>query len=412
MTFQKLMISLRDHVDIIIRLIFGFAIAIGCYFVVEPFLTAITIAGIITIVSWPMFKRCKNSFAEYSTPAAFIMVTLLVVCLIIPFSFLSAVVAQQLPGAIANIVDAIRNLTAPEWLKQIPVIGPWLYSQIAIAFEPQALNELIRKLIDPVSREILNIALTLGNGLVQMALVAFIAFFFYRDGDALASRAQDLLDKVSGGLSDELASILVNTTRSVVWGIVGTAAAQGIVACIGFLIVGVPGTLLLTVAVFILSVVPIGPPMVWIPVAIWLYMQGNLGMAVFMVLWGTLAVASVDNFIKPLIIARGTPLPISLVFLGVFGGVIAFGFLGMILGPVLLAIGMAMIKTWLSKKSRKRIAKAAVSIRFPALKEAQDTTDHAQAPSKPTAPTAAPVQHAMKPPRRDHPRSYPSGKKQ
>ena len=96
------MASIRDHVDIIIRLIFGFAIAIGCYYIVSPFLTAIVIAAIITIVSWPMFARCKNSFAEYSTPAAFVMVGLLVVCLIIPLSFLSAVIAQQLPGVMQH----------------------------------------------------------------------------------------------------------------------------------------------------------------------------------------------------------------------------------------------------------------------------------------------------------------------
>lgn len=405
------MASIRDHVDIIIRLIFGFAIAIGCYYIVSPFLTAIIIAAIITIVSWPMFARCKNSFAEYSTPAAFVMVGLLVVCLIIPLSFLSAVIAQQLPGVISGGADLIRSMQAPEWLKDIPMVGPWLYNQIAIVFEPEALNELIRKLIDPISREVLTVALSLGNGLIQMGLVAFIAFFFYRDGDTLAKRSKELLDRVSGGLSDELSSILVNTTRSVVWGIVGTAACQSIVACIGFLIVGVPGTLLLTVAVFILSVVPIGPPLVWIPVAIWLYTQGSVGMAIFMVAWGTLAVASVDNFVKPLIIARGTPLPISLVFLGVFGGVIAFGFLGLILGPVLLAIGMAMVKTWLSQSNRKKIAKAAATIHFPAPNISLDEKEKPLPPShevdknKPSSGSKQAV------PRRDHPRSFPSGKK-
>ena len=382
------MASIRDHVDIIIRLIFGFAIAIGCYYIVSPFLTAIVIAAIITIVSWPMFARCKNSFAEYSTPAAFVMVGLLVVCLIIPLSFLSAVIAQQLPGVISGGADLIRSLQAPEWLKDIPMVGPWLYSQIAIAFEPEALNELIRKLIDPISREVLTVALSLGNGLIQMGLVAFIAFFFYRDGDTLAKRSKELLDRVSGGLSDELSSILVNTTRSVVWGIVGTAACQSIVACIGFLIVGVPGTLLLTVAVFILSVVPIGPPLVWIPVA----------------------VASVDNFVKPLIIARGTPLPISLVFLGVFGGVIAFGFLGLILGPVLLAIGMAMVKTWLSQNNRKKIAKAAATIHFPAPPISLDEEDKPH-PTRHDVVQNVQDNSAKQAPRRDHPRSYPNGKK-
>ena len=125
--------------------------------------------------------------------------------------------------------------------------------------------------------------------------------------------------------------------------------AQGIVAGIGFWIAGMPGTILLGFAVTALSVVPVGPPLVWIPCAAWLYSQGEIGYAVFLVVWGTLAVSSVDNFLKPILIARGTPLPLALVFLGVLGGLMTFGFLGLILGPVLLSIGMALLQAWLKR---------------------------------------------------------------
>ena len=102
-------------------------------------------------------------------------------------------------------------------------------------------------------------------------------------------------------------------------------------------------------AVCVLSVIPIGPPLIWLPAAVWLWSKGELGMAAFLVLWGTLAVSSVDNFIKPLLIARGTSMPIALIFLGVFGGVLAFGFLGLILGPLLLAVGIALFSAWLKR---------------------------------------------------------------
>jgi predicted PurR-regulated permease PerM len=116
---------------------------------------------------------------------------------------------------------------------------------------------------------------------------------------------------------------------------------------VGFLIAGVPGAALLSAAVFLLSVVPVGPPLVWGGAAVWLYSQSESGWALFMFLWGALAISSVDNVVKPLLIARGTPLPIALVFLGVLGGVVAFGFIGLILGPVLLAIGVAMGREWM-----------------------------------------------------------------
>ncbi len=176
----------------------------------------------------------------------------------------------------------------------------------------------------------------------------FVVFFFYRDGEYLSQKCLALLTRMSGNIAVEVRNIIVNTTRSVVFGIVGSAAGQGIVALIGFWIAGVPGALTLGIAVFVLSAVPIGPPLVWGPAACWLYYKGEVGMAIFLVLWGSLAVSSVDNFLKPLLISKGASLPLSLIYLGVFGGIIAFGFMGIILGPVVIAVGIAMSKTWLS----------------------------------------------------------------
>ena len=106
-----------------------------------------------------------------------------------------------------------------------------------------------------------------------------------------------------------------------------------------FLVCGIPNKTLLAFLVFILSMVPMGPPLVWVPVAIALYLKGEMGYAIFLALWGTFAVSSVDNFLKPMLISQGTPLPMALVFLGVFGGLLSFGFLGILLGPIFLSLG-------------------------------------------------------------------------
>ena len=350
------MISIGDRFDILIRLVCGICIALGCFFVVQPFMTAILLAAIITVATWPIYKRFENSLGDRPIVASIVMVTILVVGLIIPLTLLSAAVAQQLPGAILTITSNVKTLTVPTWIQDIPFLGSWLFDQAVEVFEPKALAETLERLINPLSRQVVNLALALGNGIVQLALVAFIAFFFYKDGNLIANKSMQLLQRITGGLGEEFAGILVGTTRSVVYGILGTALGQAIVAFIGFMIAGVPATLLLSCSVFVLSVVPIGPPLVWGPVALWLYSHGEIGMAVFMVLWGTFGISSVDNFLKPLLIARGTPLPIPLVFLGVFGGVIAYGMLGLILGPVLLAVGVALFKAWISQTNRKRIA--------------------------------------------------------
>jgi predicted PurR-regulated permease PerM len=152
-------------------------------------------------------------------------------------------------------------------------------------------------------------------------------------------------------MSDEVLSIVVGTTRSVFISIVGTAAAQGLAAYIGFLIAGVPGAFLLAVGTFLLSVVPMGPVVLWGAAAVWLYAQGEIGWAIFMVIWGGAVISSIDNFLKPLLIARGSTLSLALIFLGVLGGVLAFGFIGVILGPVLLALGIALGRAWITTQS-------------------------------------------------------------
>ena len=98
--------------------------------------------------------------------------------------------------------------------------------------------------------------------------------------------------------------------------------------------------------------VPMGPPLVWVPVAIALYLKGEMGYAIFLALWGTFAVSSVDNFLKPMLISQGTPLPMALVFLGVFGGLLSFGFLGILLGPIFLSLGSALFTAWLAQPER------------------------------------------------------------
>lgn len=344
----KTMLSFSERIDVLIRVVLAVAVSIGCYFIIEPFLTAIVIAAILAVVTWPLFMRARVSMGGNTTFPAILMVFLIIVGVLIPTSFLLVAIAQQIPKAVEIVREWIASsFTIPPAIAEIPRIGPWLHDQLLFAIDPASLSSTLQKLLEPMSAWILNAAVNVSQGLLQLALVTFIVFFFYRDGAWFADRIKTLMRRVSGELSNELTNILVNTTRSVVFGLLGTALGQAIVAGIGFWIAGVPGVLMLSFMVFVLSIVPVGPPLIWGPAAIWLYSNGDPGMAAFLVLWGTLAVSSVDNFLKPVLIARGSSLPLALIFLGVFGGVIAFGFLGLILGPILLAVGLSMLQAWL-----------------------------------------------------------------
>ena len=184
-----------------------------------------------------------------------------------------------------------------------------------------------------------------------MSLAVFVCFFFYRDGIALVRFLNMAMDRVIGIHVENILGIINNTVRSVMYGLLGTALAQGIVATVGFVIAGVPAALLLGVVTSLLSLVPVGPPLIWGGVAIWLFYQGTVGWGIFMLLWGFFFVSGVDNVVKPMLISRGSSLPFVLVLFGVMGGVLAFGFVGVFIGPTLLAVGLNLIHEWTDRSS-------------------------------------------------------------
>jgi predicted PurR-regulated permease PerM len=153
------------------------------------------------------------------------------------------------------------------------------------------------------------------------------------------------VERIGGERGKHLLTVAGNTIRGVVYGILGTALAQALLAGIGFLIAGVPGAAVLALLTFFLSVVPMGPPLVWIPAVIWLFHQGHTGWGIFMLFWGV-GVSSVDNVVKPWLISQGSDMPFLLIFFGVLGGALAFGFIGVFLGPTLLAVGYRLVTEW------------------------------------------------------------------
>ena len=147
-----------------------------------------------------------------------------------------------------------------------------------------------------------------------------------------------------------------------IYGILGTAIAQAIVAGIGFIIAGIPGAVLLSVLTFFFAVVPFGPPLIWLPATFWLFAHEKHGLALFMLLWGIFLISSVDNLLRPYLISQGSKMPFALIFCGVIGGALAFGLVGVFLGPTLLAVAFRLIEEWSSEKTAIRSEPAAADI--------------------------------------------------
>ena len=273
--------------------------------------------------------------------------------LIGPLVFLGTSLAED----VTALIEMVRQLLSqgppkpPAWVAKLPVVGSHLHDRWqAMAGSGAKLTTELTQYLIPLRDWALSGAANLGGGVLSLSLSVFVAFFFYRDGAALSERLEALFDRVGGKRAPGLLRIAGDTIKSVIYGIIGTALAQGFLSGIGFLIAGVPGTLLLAVMTCILSLIPFGPPLIWAPAAIWLFQNGETGWAVFLALWGFLVVSAVDNVLKPYFISKGSYLPFILVFLGVLGGVMAFGVLGIFLGPTLLAIAYALFQEWSSRK--------------------------------------------------------------
>lgn len=345
--------SMTGRVDLIFRLIGAGIIVVGIYLVLQPFLSALLVAGVLAIATWPLYARLHEGMGGHPTWSAALMMLLILVLVVIPIAFLSAAAAEQLPGLVAVVKGWFAGgIRVPEQLKSVPLVGDRMYDQLTLlASDKQQLTALAQRALEPAGRLSVAAVRTLGDGILQLLLVTFIVFFYYRDGHRVVGLIDRIAGRISGRMSTEVLGIIVGTTRSVFIGIVGTAAAQGIAAFVGFLIAGVPAAFLLSVGTFVLSVVPMGPVLLWGGAAVWLYLQGDVGWAIFMVIWGAVVISSIDNFLKPLLIARGSTLSLGLIFLGVLGGVLAFGFIGVILGPVLLALGIALGREWINARN-------------------------------------------------------------
>ncbi len=325
----------------------------GCLLVLRPFVSALLWAIVLCFTSWPIYRRLLRLVGNRPTLAALLMSLAMMLTVLLPFVVVGTTMAdnvKELTTATRHWLDA-GPPAPPAWLAKVPLAGKSAseYWQ-SLAADTEKLWQEAKRLIEPVSSWLLKVGLALGSGLMEMALSILIAFFLFRDGPALAERLTTGVGRIGGERAKHLLTLAGNTIRGVVYGILGTALVQAVMAGVGFLIAGVPGAGVLTLLTFFLSVVPLGPPLVWLPASLWLFHNGSTGWGVFMLIWGV-GVSSIDNVVKPWLISQGSDMPFILIFFGVLGGALAFGFIGVFLGPTLLAVGFRLVEEWATSDS-------------------------------------------------------------
>lgn len=321
----------------------------GSLLVLAPFATALVWGAILAYASWYPYTVLSRWLGNRRGLAALVCVLVATVIVLGPFVYAGASFSahiDELTGLVNRYAE--RGFPQlPEWLSGLPYVGPQLqssYEQIIHADSEMVAN--LRKLIAPVGHALLGAGLSIGGGLGQLALSIILAFFFYTGGELAVDWLRGGMRRVAGERADHLMALAGGTIKGVVYGVLGTAFVQAVLAAIGFWIAGVPGAAILGLITFFVSVIPMGPPLIWIPAALWLYHGGETGWAIFMVVWGAVVVGMADNVIKPLLISKGTGLPLIWIMMGVLGGALAFGFLGVFLGPTVLAVAYALLRDW------------------------------------------------------------------
>ncbi len=351
---EQIMIEGRErYIEHFVSAAVLIVLIIGCFLVLRPFISALLWALILTFTTWPLYKWWMARFRGNKTLAATIMTVLLAIVFLIPL----LVIGISFAGEATKLLSFIRGTfetglpPLPQWIEKIPIIGADIHErwQVWMADETQ-FEKSIAPYLKNVRDFVLKSTPVIVQALSQTLLSIVACFFFYRDGEESAKTLGNLMNKIAGERSGKLIQVAANTTKSVVYGIIGTAAVQGVLATVGFLVAGVPGALLLGFLTFFLAFIPMGPPFVWIPATVWLFYKDSVLWGILMAIWGIFVISGVDNIVKPYLISRGGTLPFILILLGVLGGVIAFGFIGVFLGPTLLALGYSVISEWTSKK--------------------------------------------------------------
>ncbi|TWC29121.1 putative PurR-regulated permease PerM [Pseudomonas sp. SJZ079] len=321
--------------------------------VLAPFWSALFWAAVLSFASWPLMRTLTRWLKGRQAAAAALLTAGWTILVAVPLVLLGFNLADHIREATA----LLKNLQVaglpppPSWLEGLPFVGERLLGLWqTIDQQGAAFFDTVRPYLGQVGNWLLARSAQVGGGMLELALSLILVFFFYRDGPRLAAFVHSLLDRLIGGRAEHYLELIAGTVQRVVNGVIGTAAAQALLAYIGFMIAGIPGALLLGLMTFACSLIMV-PPLIWGPAVLWLFWQGEVGMAVFLAVWGFLIISGVDNILKPYLISRGGNLPLVVVLLGVFGGILAFGFMGLFLGPTVLAVAYSLLSDWVAGKA-------------------------------------------------------------
>ncbi len=322
---------------------------IGVLAIVKPVTTAILFGAALATSVWPLRQVLVRCGLGRGAAAALLLLLSLVV-IVLPMLALAPHLADQMVRGTERMQAYFAGMPGqPGWIKGVPLVGRRLAAGWDRVVEVKGnLRALLEPYTEDLQHWIVGAARALADSLVQVILSLIVATMFWASGDGLVAVLHDALRRLGGPLAERSLDVAAGAIRGVAYGVVGTALIQAVLLAIGLAVAGVPGATMLGFVGLLLAISQIGGPLlvlIWGGAAWWLFAQDQQAWGVFMIIWG-IFVSTVDNFIKPWLIGFGLAMPMSLTILGVFGGFLAFGFLGLFIGPTLIAIMFTLFQAW------------------------------------------------------------------
>ncbi len=329
---------------------------VSSFWVLRPFLTSIIWAALIVLATWPILTWLEARLGGRRGLAVAVMTAAMVLVVFVPMMLVVLTIVNNAESitAQAKSLTSLSLSSPPDWMERAPLVGGKLAERWKV-FASLSPEERFAR-VAPHARTVLQWLATqaggIGIAMLQFLLTVIIAMILYAQGEIVREGILSFARRLAGRQGEDVAVLAGQAVRGIVLGVVVTALIQTAVGGIGLFIAGVPAAALLTAVMAILCLAQLGPILVLIPAIIWVYWSGQPAWGTVLLVFSVVA-GTIDNFIRPFLIKKGADLPLLLIFAGVIGGLIAFGIIGIFIGPVALAVTYTLLKAWVSGDALK-----------------------------------------------------------
>jgi predicted PurR-regulated permease PerM len=342
----------RELVRTMLAILFVAGLIAATFWILWPFLPAIIWATTLVVATWPLMLGVQHRLWDSRGLAVALMTIALLLVFVVPFSLAVAAITQNFDRIVgwAKALASFQLPPPPAWLINLPLFGEPLARlwQRVVESGIDVWAAKAAPYAGGAASWLFGVLGGFGIVVVQFLLTVIVAALMYARGEYAAIAARRFGHRLAGERGEQAVLLAGQAIRSVALGVVVTALVQSVLGGIGIAIAGVPFVPVFTAAMFMLCIAQFGPGPVLIPAVIWLYWKGAAGWGTFLLVW-SIVVLSLDNIVRPMLIRKGAHVPLPVLLAGVIGGLIAFGLVGIFLGPVVLAVAYTLLQAWLAE---------------------------------------------------------------